>query len=219
MAERNLRSSEARFSGILHLAKDAIISVDDSQHIMLFNHAAEQIFGYTAEEMIGQPLDLLIPHCLLSGGSSDVGEFRLNQISPTSMTSRNEVIRSPEGWREVSSRSELRTNHRGRPDLVHHYPQGRFVAQAGGEILRAAKTHAEQAADAKRVLLAAVEAFFVRLTESNIVCEWTNFAEKLFDIPLTEAMGKAFQDLPIAWSWEAVTEAINRATRSQLGSS
>jgi len=60
-AEEALRLSEARFSGIVSIASDAIVSVDESQRIVLFNQGAEQIFGYTAREAIGEPLDLLIP--------------------------------------------------------------------------------------------------------------------------------------------------------------
>ena len=56
-----LRASEAKFSGILSIAADAIISVDESQKIVHFNHGAEEIFGYTAAEAIGQPLSMLLP--------------------------------------------------------------------------------------------------------------------------------------------------------------
>ena len=55
-----LRSLEARFAGILETAEDAVISVDADQRITVFNRAAERSFGYTAAEVIGQPLELLL---------------------------------------------------------------------------------------------------------------------------------------------------------------
>lgn len=56
-----LRLSEAMFAGIVNISSDAIVSVDADQRIITFNRGAEQIFGYTAEEAMGEHLDLLIP--------------------------------------------------------------------------------------------------------------------------------------------------------------
>jgi len=56
-----LRDSEAKFAGIISIAADAIVSVDELQRIVVFNAGAEKIFGWEAKEVLGQSLDLLIP--------------------------------------------------------------------------------------------------------------------------------------------------------------
>jgi PAS domain S-box-containing protein len=60
-AEQALRLSEAKFSGIVSIAADAIISIDEDQRITMFNEGAERIFGYSKTEVMGKPLDTLIP--------------------------------------------------------------------------------------------------------------------------------------------------------------
>lgn len=56
-----LQRSEKRFKAILDTATDAIISIDEDHKIILFNNAAKKIFGYSAHEVIGKDLGILIP--------------------------------------------------------------------------------------------------------------------------------------------------------------
>ena len=51
----------ARLSGLLDSAMDAIIAIDESQRIVLYNRAAEIVFGWRADQVMGEPLDKLIP--------------------------------------------------------------------------------------------------------------------------------------------------------------
>ncbi len=60
-AETDLTSSALRLEGIVQSAMDAIISVDEEQRVVLFNHAAERMFQCSAREAIGQSLDRFIP--------------------------------------------------------------------------------------------------------------------------------------------------------------
>jgi PAS domain S-box-containing protein len=52
---------DTRLGSIIESAMDAIITVDESQRVVLFNKAAEEIFGRPRDEAIGAPLDDFIP--------------------------------------------------------------------------------------------------------------------------------------------------------------
>jgi len=56
-----LHNIEARISGIVDSAMDAIITADEQQRIMLFNAAAEKVFLWPRAAVLGQPLEKLIP--------------------------------------------------------------------------------------------------------------------------------------------------------------
>jgi PAS domain S-box-containing protein len=61
VAEQRTEASQARLVAIVDSAMDAIITTDEAQNIVLFNRAAEQLFGVRREEMLGSRLDRLIP--------------------------------------------------------------------------------------------------------------------------------------------------------------
>jgi len=60
-ASRELLVSSLRLQGIVQSAMDAILTVDDQQHVLLFNEAAERMFGCSSKEALGQPLNQFIP--------------------------------------------------------------------------------------------------------------------------------------------------------------
>ena len=60
-AEEALRESKERLAGIVSSAMDAIITVDEDQRVVLFNEAAERMFGCRAAEALGQPFNRFIP--------------------------------------------------------------------------------------------------------------------------------------------------------------
>jgi PAS domain S-box-containing protein len=60
-AETALRVSQTRFSRILEISADAVVSVDGQMRITLFNQGAEKMFGYQQRDILGQSLDMLVP--------------------------------------------------------------------------------------------------------------------------------------------------------------
>ncbi len=82
-AYEELRISQARLSAIIASTMDAIITVDEEQRIVLFNRAAENIFGYRAQQVMGKPLDILIPEDLRA-----VHRVHVRNFGETGITSR-----------------------------------------------------------------------------------------------------------------------------------
>jgi diguanylate cyclase (GGDEF)-like protein/PAS domain S-box-containing protein len=56
-----LRQREVRLRAVLDSVADGIITIDEHGIVDSFNHSAEQIFGYTAAEVVGQPARTLLP--------------------------------------------------------------------------------------------------------------------------------------------------------------
>ena len=56
--------SEAYFRNLLELAPDAMVIIDDHGKISIVNRQAEKMFGYGRGEMLGQPVEMLLPERL-----------------------------------------------------------------------------------------------------------------------------------------------------------
>lgn len=70
---------------------DAVVSIDEYQNIVVFNPAAEKIFGYREEEILGQPLNKLIPARFQIQHRQDVQQFKKEGIMARSMNSLGEL--------------------------------------------------------------------------------------------------------------------------------
>lgn len=88
---RSARVADPRFDEILASANDAIISIDESHAITLFNRGAERIFGYSAADIIGQPLDRLIPERFVAGHGNQVRDFSAAPEASRMMAQRGEI--------------------------------------------------------------------------------------------------------------------------------
>src|SRR5262245_33532100 len=90
--EQALRLSEAKFSGIVSIAADAIISIDEDQQITIFNEGAERIFGYSKAEVIGRSLDILIPERFRAIHQEHVARFATGQATARRVGGRQTPI-------------------------------------------------------------------------------------------------------------------------------
>jgi PAS domain S-box-containing protein len=91
-AGRTLLRSPHPLVKILDLADDAIILVDERQHIILFNQGAERIFGYSSLQMMGQTLDVLLPAGLIEAYRRHISDFEKAIITDLRMGERTEIL-------------------------------------------------------------------------------------------------------------------------------
>jgi PAS domain S-box-containing protein len=91
-AEDAARRSEARLEGIISISADAIISIDRNQRVVMYNQGAERIFGWPAADVIGGPLDMLIPDRFVAAHREHVCRFASEETSSRMMNHRAPIV-------------------------------------------------------------------------------------------------------------------------------
>ncbi|XDD45504.1 PAS domain S-box protein [Leptospira sp. WS39.C2] len=90
-AINQIKESEAKLTQIIDSAMDAIISIDKSKKIVLFNGAAEKMFGYESTNIIGKPLDQLIPENFRSQHDKHIDHFGKTGVSRRAMGALGQI--------------------------------------------------------------------------------------------------------------------------------
>src|ERR1051326_7487007 len=90
-AEDALRESQLRYTRLLNSAMDAIITVDQAQEIVIFNPAAEKMFGCTTAEALGKPLDRFIPARFRAAHRAHVEKFGQTGVTNRRMGALSEL--------------------------------------------------------------------------------------------------------------------------------
>jgi PAS domain S-box-containing protein len=86
-AESSLPAAEA----IIEISADAVISIDDQHRIIRFNRGAEEIFGYARSEVLGRPLDVLLPERFRGAHSRHVARFGEGEVAARRMGERRPI--------------------------------------------------------------------------------------------------------------------------------
>ena len=86
------RSSRDSLENIFDLFLDALISVNEDQCIELFNQGAEKIFGYRAEEVLGKPLNILLPERFVEDHRKHIHDLASSPGDSKPVTERDTII-------------------------------------------------------------------------------------------------------------------------------
>jgi PAS domain S-box-containing protein len=79
------------FEDLLAFMPEAVIAIDDGHLIVYCNPSAEAIFGYSAADLVGQRLDLLIPRPYRAGHRQKVDEFEQSEKRALVMHKRRQI--------------------------------------------------------------------------------------------------------------------------------
>lgn len=91
-ASEELAAVRQQLLSILEITPDAIITASVSGRILSFNRGAEEMFGHRAAEVIGRPVELLIPERFRARHAQDVARFARGRDAARYMSERGRVV-------------------------------------------------------------------------------------------------------------------------------
>ena len=74
-SDQELGASKEVFEALFELAPDAIVAANEAGRIVRVNVQTQSLFGYTREELVGQPVEILIPERLRGAHSGHREEY------------------------------------------------------------------------------------------------------------------------------------------------
>jgi PAS domain S-box-containing protein len=86
------RESDDQLRAMVDSAMDAIITIDSERRVIVFNPAAQSMFGYSAEEVRGSRLDRFLPERFRTAHEGNVAAFRNSGVTARMKKARMEII-------------------------------------------------------------------------------------------------------------------------------
>jgi two-component system, sensor histidine kinase and response regulator len=176
-----LSQSETRIRTILETVLDGIITIDSHNIILSFNTAASLLFGYGADEVIGQDISMLMPEPYRSEHSGYLSHY-LEQSAPPAIGHGPEVT----GLRKDGSRFPMEIS----ASVSMVAEQKVFIGVVRD--LTARKAAEEEISESRELLSQIVEgnsiACFV-IDEQHRVTHWNQACALLTEVPASEMVG------------------------------
>ena len=186
-SQRELHDIEAQMGGLVESAMDAIISVDADQRVVQFNKAAERVFRWPRNAVLGQPLEMLIPARFREAHREHVNQFGRTATTSRSMRAQT-VLR---GLRADGEEFPLEAS------ISQHEESGRkfytVILRDVTQRLRAEELAGRSEARLRNILDSAMDAI-ITVDDTQHIVLFNAAAERVFGCPRAEAIGA-----PLSW--------------------
>ena len=102
-----LRQEISSIVQLMRFSYEAIISIDESQNVILFNKGAEEVFGYSADEIVGQPIERLMPERFRATHKEHVEKFAQTEGNDLIMHHHKSVFGLRKNGQEFPAESSI----------------------------------------------------------------------------------------------------------------
>src|SRR5580692_6904106 len=198
--------AQARFTGLLEAAPDAMVCVDGEGRIALVNAQAERLFGYGREELVGQLVDMLVPDAVRTAHPELRGGYVADPV-PRPMGAGTELAgrrRDGSTFPAEISLSAIDTD------------EGILVTAAVRDVTERQRVH-ETAARLASIIQSSHDAVIGK-TLDQVVTSWNPAAVRLYGYTAEEMIGQHIEVLfpPAEREWELkMLAAVVRGERME----
>ncbi len=206
-SEEALRESEALTRSVVYSAVDGIVTIDERGLIRSFNPAAEKLFGYSAEDVIGRDVGILMPSPFREEHEGYLRRY-LESRTPRMIGLGRELV----GLRKNGSTFplELAVSEIILPDRRMFTGIIRDVTQR-----KQAEEAIREANETLRAVIATAPLAICVTDNDGIVKTWNSSAERIFGWTEAEAIGQRLPFVPES-EWEEFVAAMDSARRGEL---
>ncbi|MEK9660478.1 MAG: PAS domain S-box protein [Alphaproteobacteria bacterium] len=149
-----LRQSEASLAGILRLSPEAVVVTDSHGTITMFSTGAELIFGMSAGDTIGQPIEILLPERLHDAHRRHFAGFLASNVESRRMGERSEIAGRRANGEEFPAEASLSRLDTETGTILTVILRDMSAAKAAENALKEARYRAESANEAKSRFIA-----------------------------------------------------------------
>jgi PAS domain S-box-containing protein len=194
--------AEAKFRGLLEAAPDAIVGVAEDGRIALVNAQVERLFGYRREELIGQPVEILVPE----------------DNRPVHPQHRHRYVRDPKP-RPMGAGMELAARRKDGSKFPAEISLSAIDSGDGILVSAAIRdvTERQRAAEAQSWLASIVQSShdaIVGRTLDGVITSWNPGAERLYGYTAQEMIGRPAE---LLFPPERMVEEVEILRRTTAG--